>query len=341
MSSIRGAITVEKNDKKSMLEATEMLLKAMLKENKVNIDDITSILFTATKDLTAVYPAVAARALGITQASLMCMQELNIDGSLPMCIRTMMTVDDNRKQSQVTNVYLKDAVKLRPDIAMKKKGFAITIDGPSGTGKSTAARAIAAELGFIYVDSGAMYRAVGLYCLENNINLNDEKEIGAVLDNIDISITYKNGKQIIYLNGENCTTKIRTQEIASAASAVAKIGVVREKLVAMQRRMSESKKIVMDGRDIGTHVLPDAQVKFYIDAKSDERAIRRCHELEEKGEKADFQKIKEEIEKRDFEDKNRKLSPLKKAKDAIEIDTTSLNAEQVSSLMVRIIKEKI
>lgn len=339
--SIRGAITIDENSRESILNNTELLLAEILKTNDISPAEIINIIFTATKDIDAAYPAIAARGLGITQAGLMCTQEMYVEGSLKMCVRVLVTVETDKKQSMVKHIYLKGAKKLRPDISLTNINFSVAIDGPAGSGKSTIAKLIAKELGFLYADTGAMYRAVALYCINKNINYNNEKSVTDALKNIDISIFNENSIQKIYLNGADVTESVRTQEVATGSSAVAKIGAVREKLVQMQREIAKKSNIVMDGRDIGTNVLPDAQVKIYMDASADIRAERRCNELEEKGIEFNFDKIKDEIIKRDENDKNREISPLRQADDAIFIDTSDMSIDEVLKIAVNIIKEKI
>lgn len=339
--SIRGAITIEKNTRDDILSNTEKLLSEILKVNNIMPSDIINIIFTATKDITAAYPAIAARGLGITQAGLMCTQEMFVEGSLEMCIRVLVNIETDKKQAMMQHIYLKGAKKLRPDISLSNINFSIAIDGPAGSGKSTIAKLIAKELGFLYADTGAMYRAVALYCINNNIDYNDENAVVAVLNNIDISIFNENSTQKIYLNGVDSTELVRTQSVAKGSSAVAKIGAVREKLVQMQREIAKKSNIVMDGRDIGTNVLPNAQVKLYMDASAEVRAQRRCNELKEKGEPFDFDEIKADIIQRDENDKNRKISPLKQADDAIFIDTSDMSIDEVLKTAVNIIKERI
>ncbi len=219
--------------------------------------------------------------------------------------------------------------------------YSIAIDGPAGSGKSTVAKQIAKKLGILYIDTGAMYRTVGLYCLENNIDLSDEKKINTILPKINMKIELLEGKQEIYLNGEKVTEKIRTQEAGKAASDVAVIFSVREKLVQIQRDLAQGHSVIMDGRDIGTNVLPNATVKIYLDASVEERTKRRCNELKWLGKNYDAERIKLEIIERDKNDKNRKYNPLKKAKDATLLDTSSMNIEQVVNKILEIIKRKI
>ncbi len=340
--SIRGAITAEENTRDCVLENTRMLLNKIIKENDLDLQDIISVIFTATNDIDSVYPAVAARGVGIVEAGLMCVQEMFVEGSLQMCVRVLVIAETDKKQRDMKHVYLKGAVKLRPDLAEKSKRFvSIAIDGPAGSGKSTVAKLLAKELDYIYVDTGAMYRTVALYCIENGIDTKNFYDVEAALDNISIELKHQSNEQRIYLNGSDVTEKIRTQEVAAGSSDVAVIQEVRERLVYVQKKIAEKNNVIMDGRDIGTCVLPDAAVKIYMDADVSERAERRCHELSEKNIDFDFEKIKQEIIERDENDKNRKFSPLIKAEDAVLIDASRKNIDEVKSEVLDIIKKRI
>jgi cytidylate kinase len=333
---IRGAITADTNTRGDILSATRDMLEDIMTSNSLKAEDITAVLFTATRDLDAVYPAVAARELGIVDASLMCVQEMYVEGSLKMCIRASVTVDIDKKQSEVNHSYLKGAMVLRPDLV--KKVEAVAIDGPAGSGKSTVAKALAAELGYIYVDTGAMYRTVGLYCLNNGIDVSDNEAVEAVLGDIDIKLKHSNAQQEIYLNGENVTGSIRTQEVADAASKVAAIPAVRKLLVRLQQSIVKSNRVVMDGRDIGTNVIPNARVKVYLSATVEERARRRCKELAEKGLDFDEVIVREEISQRDDFDKSREVNPLTVAKDAVVIDSSALSIEQTKAAIMALVR---
>lgn len=219
---------------------------------------------------------------------------------------------------------------------MNEKNSSIAIDGPAGSGKSTVARLVAKKLGFVYVDTGAMYRTVGLYCAENSIDLENMDEVKKALQKVNIELKYDEGVQHIYLNGEDVSSAIRVQRIAEYASKVAAIGVVREKLVEMQRNIAENGNVVMDGRDIGTNVIPNAKAKIYLDASVDVRTERRCHELEEKGVSFDKNVIREEIIERDNFDKNRKINPLTIAEDATIIDTSYMTIEEVENKITKL-----
>ena len=221
------------------------------------------------------------------------------------------------------------------------KNYSIAIDGPAGSGKSTVAKQIAKKLNLLYIDTGVMYRAVGLYCLKNNIDIDKEEKIAFALKNMNMSIELLEGIQNIYLNGENVTEKIRTQEVGKAASDVAVILAVRQKLVQIQRDLAKGHNVIMDGRDIGTNVLPDASVKIYLNANIEERTKRRCNELKTLGKQYDKEQIKKEIIQRDENDKNRKYNPLKKAEDAFEIDSSCMNIEQVIEAILNVVKQKI
>lgn len=207
--------------------------------------------------------------------------------------------------------------------------YAIAIDGPAGAGKSTVAKRAAKELGFIYVDTGAMYRAMAVYFMEKGIDTGDEKAVDKCLDSINIVIEYKDGIQQVILNKENVTLKLRDEAVGRTASVVSKYAGVRGKLLELQRSLAEKSDVIMDGRDIGTTVLPDAQVKIYLTASVTARAQRRCDELTAKGEKADIDEIKADIENRDYQDMNREISPLKQAEDAVLLDTSDMDIEEV------------
>ena len=212
----------------------------------------------------------------------------------------------------------------------------IAIDGPAGAGKSTIAKQVARHFSYVYVDTGAMYRTMALYMLKNSIKLDDESAISDACLLADISIRYENGEQVVYLNGENVNSFIRAEEVGNAASIISKYQRVREQLVALQQKMALEITVVMDGRDIGTVVLPDAKTKIYLTASADERARRRVLQLEEKGEKADFELIKADIIKRDEQDMNRAISPLKQADDAVLIDSSNMTIDEVVSKIIEI-----
>lgn len=220
------------------------------------------------------------------------------------------------------------------------KKFAVAVDGPAGSGKSTVAKEIAKALGILYIDTGAMYRTVGMACLKKGIDPTDEEAVVASLDSLDMKIFPEAGGQRILLDGEDITSRIRTEEIGKAASSVAAYQKVREKLVEIQQGLAKEQSVIMDGRDIGTKVLPDAEVKIYLDASVEERAKRRVGELEAQGKTADLAIIQEEIAQRDYQDMHRENSPLCRAEDAVNVDTTGLDIPAVTEKLLALIAEK-
>ena len=214
----------------------------------------------------------------------------------------------------------------------------IAIDGPAGAGKSTIAKMVAKKLGFIYVDTGAMYRAMALYFIRNGIAGDDEAAITKACEGIDVSIEYENGQQIVLLNGENVNDKIRTEEVSMMTSDTSKYPAVRSKLLDIQRNLAKVKDVIMDGRDIGTCVLPDAETKIYLTASSAERARRRYKEQVERGIECDIEQIEKDIIARDEQDMNREISPLKQAEDAVLLDSSDMTIDEVVDEMIRIHK---
>lgn len=215
----------------------------------------------------------------------------------------------------------------------------IAIDGPAGAGKSTIAKRLAKKLGFIYVDTGAMYRAMAYYFLQHNIDAKDEKAIAAACPDVDVTITYENGEQQVLLNGENVNGVIRNEEVGNMASSTSVYPVVRKKLVELQRQLAKSVDVIMDGRDIGTCVLPDAQVKIYLTASSATRAKRRYDELTEKGVSCDLAEIEKDIIDRDYRDMHRETSPLRQAEDAVLVDSSEMNIDEVVDAIYQVYSE--
>ena len=218
--------------------------------------------------------------------------------------------------------------------------FKVAIDGPSGAGKSTIARAVSQQLGFIYIDTGAMYRSVGYFAFQKDVDPKDEQGLEKILPKVEIDIKHIGGVQHIFVCGEDVSDKIRTPQMSMAASDVSRHGCVREKLTDLQRHLADTRDVVMDGRDIGTCVLPDAQVKIFLTASVDARAKRRFDELVAKGENVSFDEVKADIEKRDYNDSHRAISPLKCAYDATVLDTTELSLEQSIEAVFKIITER-
>ena len=215
--------------------------------------------------------------------------------------------------------------------------FNIAIDGPAGAGKSTIAKQLAKDLGFVYVDTGAMYRAMAYYFICNGIEVEDIDSIAKACEHVDVSITYEEGTQHVWLNGEDVSGMIRTEEVGHMASASSVYPVVRTKLVELQQQLAKKADVIMDGRDIGTVVLPDANVKIYMTADSRVRAQRRYNELTAKGMECDLDIIEKDIKERDYRDMNRATSPLKKADDAVELDTSYLDIDGVVEAIKKIV----
>lgn len=214
----------------------------------------------------------------------------------------------------------------------------IAIDGPAGAGKSTIAKLVAEKLSYIYVDTGAMYRTIALYLLNKNILVEDMAAVETALREISINLTYENGVQQMYLNGENVSGLIRNEQVGNMASKSSALPCVRECLLELQRKLARENNVVMDGRDIGTNILPNAEVKVYLTASSSVRAKRRYDELAAKGENPDLNKIEEDIIQRDYQDMNRKIAPLKQAEDAVYIDSSDMTIEQVADAIIKLAK---
>lgn len=217
----------------------------------------------------------------------------------------------------------------------------IAIDGPAGAGKSTISKAVAAELGFIYVDTGALYRAIGLYALRNGVNMDDIAAVNDMLGKIKVELKYIEGAQHVLLCGEDVSTDIRLPEVSMAASKVSSIPVVRQFLFDLQKDIAARNNVVMDGRDIGTVVLPNAQIKIFLTASAEERARRRYVELTEKGQKVDYDEVLRDIIERDYNDSHRDIAPLKQADDATLIDTSDKKLEQSVEFMLAFIRERL
>ena len=220
------------------------------------------------------------------------------------------------------------------------KTFSIAIDGPAGAGKSTIAKALAKELGAMYLDTGAMYRAFGLYMLRRGA-ASDAAAVAAAVDGVDITVEYVDGTQHIYLGGEDVSAAIREPEVSLAASAVSAVPQVRERMVALQRRIAEGHSVIMDGRDIGTAVLPNATLKIFLTASAEVRAKRRCLELEEKGMAEPYEKVLQEMIERDYQDTHRAASPLQPAEDSVHVDSSHLTIEETVALMKKLAEEAI
>lgn len=218
--------------------------------------------------------------------------------------------------------------------------YSIAVDGPAGAGKSTIAKKIAGKMGCIYVDTGAMYRAMALFILRHQVSAQDAAAISEICAKADITIRYENGEQVVYLNGENVNGMIRTEAVGKMASASAKNPDVRRILVQLQQKLAASTDVIMDGRDIGTCVLPEATAKIYLTASAEVRAKRRFEELCAKGENCDYETIKADIIRRDEQDMTREISPLKQAEDAVLVDSSDMTIDEVVERMIAICREK-
>ena len=217
----------------------------------------------------------------------------------------------------------------------------VAIDGPAGAGKSTIAKKVAAKMEYIYVDTGAMYRSLALYFIRKGIDKDDEAKISEAVKECDVTIGYEDGQQQVILNGENVTGLIRTEDVGNMASSSSTYKAVRAKLLDLQRKLASENDVIMDGRDIGTVILPNAQAKIFLTASVDTRANRRYKELKDKGESPDLDKIKKDIEERDYRDSHRDEAPLKQADDAVLVDTSDMSIEEVTDRLIEIIKSKI
>ncbi len=337
---VRGATTADNNTREDILDAAAETVKEIIDRNDINTEDITDITFTVTKDLTKAFPAASVRRMGITDVPLLDMAAPFVEGSLEKCIRVIVRFNTEKKNSEIHHVYLKGAKVLRPDIAAKETYISVAVDGPAGAGKSSVSKAVAKDLGYVYIDTGAMYRSVALYAIQNGIDCKtDTDKLIKKLDDIRIEIKYEDGAQHIYLNGSDVSKAIREEKVSVGASDVAVIPEVRKKLVSLQQNMAKTANVIMDGRDICSYVLPNAQVKIFLTASVEKRAERRYKELTEKGVSCDFEKIKSDIEYRDKNDSERKTAPLKCAPDAVLLDTSDMTFEQSAEAVKALIKK--
>lgn len=334
---IRGAITVSKNDEGLILEKTKKLVLRIIKENDIDACDIINIIFSTTSDLNKVYPAKAVRELGFVNIPLMCFNEAFVEGSLKKCIRVLIQINTNKRNNEIKHVYIGGAMVLRSDLAKK---ISIAIDGPAGAGKSTIADLVSKKLSIIHIDTGAMYRAVAYDAINKKCDIKSEEDIEKILIDMDLNQIYVDGVQKTYLNGLDITDKIRSPKVSAGASDVAKLACVRTKLTEIQRDMAKNQSVVMDGRDIGSFVLQDADLKVFLTASVQERAKRRYKDLVQKGEKnVKIEDVEKDIIKRDENDSNRKISPLKMADDAILLDSTGMTIEEVVNKIIELVED--
>ena len=218
--------------------------------------------------------------------------------------------------------------------------YNIAIDGPAGAGKSTIAKLVAKKLNYVYVDTGSMYRAMALASIRNGIKADEKEKVVEITKNVDVSISYEDGVQQVYLDGENVNQYIRTEEVGNMTSAISVYAPVREKLVELQKKLAKKQDVIMDGRDIGTCVLKDAFLKIYLTASSKTRAVRRFKELTEKGVECNLEDIENDIIERDYRDMHREISPLTKADDAVLLDSSNMSIEQVVEEIIKLVEER-
>ena len=337
MKVIRGATTVDRDCKEEILSAVKELLDEVFAVNALQKEDVTAFVFSLTADIHSYHPAKAAREAGYDFAPLFAAIEPQIDGGLPHCIRLMLLTDLDKKQT-VKHIYQKGAKILRKDIS---EIINIALDGPAGSGKSTIAKVLAKDYNSLYLDTGAMYRACALKALKSGVDPKDGEAVAKLLPTLDLKVEYRDGKQHTMLDGEDVSLAIRENVVSMASSNVSVHNAVRMKMVEMQREIAKSMSCVIDGRDIGSVVLPNAKYKFFVTADSKVRAMRRYKELESRGEIVDFDKLHAEIVARDKQDSEREFAPLVCAKDAVVIDTSNLDIDGVVAAIKREIQAKI
>ncbi|MDR3021557.1 MAG: (d)CMP kinase [Clostridiales bacterium] len=326
--SIRGA-TVCDNTAKSIQSSTEQLYKAIIEANNLNDKNVnvTAVFVSMTKDLTASFAAAGLR--GLCDCAIFSSSEPEIEKSLPFCIRLLVQVNV-AKGTKAQHIYQGGAKTLRPDISK----FVIALDGPSGSGKSSLARLVSQNLGIMHLDSGALFRSVAVKLIECGFYkdklLVDDERLTSVLQATNIVTKCKDGLQRIFLDDKDISSIIRQHEVSKATSDIAINTAIREYVKTVQYKMACTQSLIVDGRDIGTVVFPNTEFKFFVVASIQERAIRRQRELKRKGHDIDLNSLISDIQKRDFNDSNREVAPLKQARDAILIDTTSKKLEQSS-----------
>lgn len=335
MTVIRGATTISQDNPDEIRASVAELLNQIESRNSLKRDEILSMVFSSTSDIHSFYPAKAAREAGFVSCSLFSAQEPEIDGGLALCIRVMIFVEKNITPR---HVYLRGARVLRKDLVQK---YNIAIDGPAGSGKSTVAKLLANDCHILYLDTGAMYRACALAALRAGIDVADEVQVCELMRDLALSVVYRDGVQHTLLGDEDVSALLRSPEVSMAASTISRHPSVRLKMVEKQREIAGKMSCVLDGRDIGTFVLPDADFKFYLTASPEVRAKRRYDEMIARGEQVDFEALKRDIAARDEQDSTRALAPLKKADDAILIDTSDMTVDEVLDTLKRKMQEKI
>lgn len=335
---IRGATTIQQDTPKEIIQAVKSLLDEVFSANALKREEIRGFVFSLTSDIHSYHPAKAARECGYDYAPLFACIEPEIDGGLALCIRLMLLTERSDENSKAKHIYQNGAKILRKDIS---EIINIALDGPAGSGKSTVAKIIAKDYNILHLDTGAMYRACGLKALRLGVDTKDVKAVEEMLPSLNIKIEYKDGLQHTLLDEEDVSTAIRENAVSMAASNISAHRAVREKMVEMQREIAKNMSCVLDGRDIGSAVLPDAKFKFFVTADSKVRATRRYNELLTRGETVDFDALHEEIKARDKQDSEREFSPLVCAKDAIVVDTSSMGIQDVVAFIKGSIQSKI
>lgn len=336
MNIIRGAITVDADTAEEIREKTAELMGAIVRENGLSGKEIRGVIFSTTQDIHSYYPAKAARECGFESCALFSAAEPDIAGALPLCIRAFVLAEGLSAPER--HVYLGKAASLRRDISRK---LTIAIDGPAGSGKSTLARALASAYGILYLDTGAMYRACALKLIRDGVPADDAEAVSGAVLGADVSVRYEGGCQHTYLDGEDVSDAIRRSDVTLVSSRIAQYPAVREKMVKVQRAIAASQSCVMDGRDIGTAVLPDAPFKFYVTASADVRAKRRCDEMRARGADADLATVRRDLLERDRQDETREISPLRRADDAVLLDTSDMTPEETLGFLRRKIQERV
>ena len=334
---IRGATTIVKDEKEQISIAVKELLDEIFAVNSLDKKEVRGIVFSVTTDIHAFHPAKAARECGYDFAPLFACIEPEIIDGLKLCIRVMILID-TEEQRKIKHIYQKGASILRTDLTSI---YSIALDGPAGSGKSTVAKTLAKEYNILYLDTGAMYRACGLKALKEGVDPKDGEGVEKLLGDLDLKVAYSNGTQHILLDGEDVSEKIRENIVSMAASDVSTHPCVRLKMVEKQREIAKENSCVLDGRDIGSFVLPNAKFKFFLTADSKVRAMRRFEELKRKGIDIDFEKLHEEIILRDKQDMERDFAPLRCADDAITVDTSKLSIEEVVAKIKSYIQKQI
>lgn len=337
MTAIRGATTITKDCKEEISLAVKELLNEIFAENSLRKEEVKAIVFSLTTDIHSYHPAKAARECGYDFAPLFAATEPDIEGGLRLCIRLMLLVEWSVNR-MAKHIYQRGAKILRKDIS---ETFNIALDGPAGSGKSTVAKILAKDYNILYLDTGAMYRACALKALRLGISPKDCTAVGEMLKTLDLRVEYYEGKQVTMIDGEDVSLAIRENVVSMAASDISAHHAVRVKMVEMQREIAKRMSCVLDGRDIGSAVLPDAKFKFFITADSKVRAKRRYDELSARGEVVDFDKLHAEIVARDKQDSEREFSPLVCAEDAIVIDTSDMDVNEVVLTIKKEIQSKI